>query len=59
MATDLEYALMAGGSYISTRNPSNRFPTPQGWTEAVETSINGVRVEFPIAVVRAEPGKSI
>lgn len=31
MATDIEYALMAGASYIDTRNPINRFPTPPNW----------------------------
>jgi len=33
MATDLEYALMAGGSYISTRSGDNQFPVPGSWTE--------------------------
>lgn len=34
MATQLEYALMAGAAYRSTRNPINRIPTPEnlGWT---------------------------
>ena len=31
MATDIEYALMAGASYISTRPDINKFPVPQGW----------------------------
>jgi VCBS repeat-containing protein len=31
MATALEYALMAGASYISNRDPKNQIPTPQGW----------------------------
>lgn len=31
MITDLEYALMAGGSYISTRGPKNQFPVPPDW----------------------------
>lgn len=35
MITDIEYALMAGASYISTRADINRFPTPDGWVEKV------------------------
>ncbi len=31
MATQIEYALMAGASYVSTRPEINRFPVPQGW----------------------------
>jgi len=31
MTTAIEYALMAGASYISNRDPKNQFPTPQGW----------------------------
>jgi hypothetical protein len=33
MTTAIEYALMAGASYISTRPDVNKFPVPQGWTE--------------------------
>ena len=33
MATDIEYAIMAGRAYISTREKVNRFPVPQGWTQ--------------------------
>ena len=36
MTTTIEYALMAGASYISTRGEVNRFPTPQGWIEQIE-----------------------
>jgi len=32
MTTVIDYALMAGGSYISTRDEVNRFPVPDGWT---------------------------
>ena len=34
MATEIEYALMAGAAYnVSTRtNDVNKFPVPQGWT---------------------------
>ena len=31
MTTAIEYALMAGGAYISNRDPLNQFPVPQGW----------------------------
>ena len=31
MTIQIEYALMAGASYISTRAGINRFPVPQGW----------------------------
>ena len=33
MATTLEYALLAGVSYRSTRTEINRFPIPTGWSE--------------------------
>jgi hypothetical protein len=36
MATDIEYALMAGASYISTRADINQFPVPDGWLENVQ-----------------------
>lgn len=29
--TNIDYTLMAGGSYISNRDAKNRFPVPQGW----------------------------
>ena len=32
MTTSIEYALMSGASYISTRDRINQFPTPDGWT---------------------------
>lgn len=31
MTTVIEYSLMAGASYISTRPDPNKFPIPQGW----------------------------
>jgi Ca2+-binding RTX toxin-like protein len=40
MATEIEYALMAGASYISTRSEINRFPAPQGWAEILELRRN-------------------
>ena len=33
MASEIEYALMAGVAYRSTRGQINRFPIPQGWNE--------------------------
>jgi len=33
MATSLEYALMAGRAYITTRRSINQFPVPNSWTE--------------------------
>ncbi|MBK7003298.1 MAG: DUF2974 domain-containing protein [Rhodoferax sp.] len=36
MATTLEYALLAGDAYFSTRKAINRFPIPAGWTEDVD-----------------------
>jgi hypothetical protein len=40
MATTIEYALMAGASYISTRSENNWFPAPQGWTEITDLRRN-------------------
>ena len=38
----IEYALMAGASYVSTRAPINRFPIPisQGWTDLLQHKEN-------------------
>ena len=36
MTTALDYALMAGASYFSTRSDLNRFPLPADWTERLE-----------------------
>ncbi len=33
MITEIEYALMAGGAYISTRGPKNQFPIPPNWIQ--------------------------
>ena len=33
MITTIEYALLAGASYISTRPDINKFPVPQGWAQ--------------------------
>jgi Ca2+-binding RTX toxin-like protein len=37
MATILEYALMAGASYDSTRKDKNKIPVPQGWAEVTNS----------------------
>jgi len=39
----IDYALMAGASYISTRPDSNKFPIPMGW--AILQSPNGYRLD--------------
>jgi len=36
MVTEIEYALMAGASYISTRSAVNKFPVPDGWIESID-----------------------
>ena len=36
MTTNVEYALMAAASYVSTRPDVNKFPVPQGWTERID-----------------------
>jgi len=36
MTAVIEYALMAGASYISTRSEINQFSVPDGWLEAVD-----------------------
>lgn len=33
MATDIEYAIMSGRAYQSTRKNINQFPIPDGWME--------------------------
>jgi len=33
MATELEFALMAGGAYVSTRAGINQIPTPANWVK--------------------------
>ncbi len=40
MTTTIEYALMAGASYIDTRDPINRFPTPQNWVNFNHQSLD-------------------
>lgn len=33
MTIEIEYALMAGASYLSTRALINQFPIPTGWSQ--------------------------
>lgn len=33
MTTDIQYAIMSGRAYQSTRNEINQFPVPDGWKE--------------------------
>ena len=40
MATTIEYALMAGRAYQTTRDLINQFPTPQGWAELAHVPSN-------------------
>jgi len=40
MTTAIEYALMAGASYISTRPDPNKFPIPSGWLEMPNSRFN-------------------
>ncbi len=41
MATEIEYALMAGGSYLTTSNPINQFPVPIGWSQIPNSHVVG------------------
>jgi len=61
MTTAIEYALMAGGAYLSTRSEINEFPVPEGWKavknetepsgfEAV-TFINGIDIQSASEIV--------
>lgn len=36
MTTTIDYALMAGASYISNRPDKNQFPAPSGWNERID-----------------------
>ena len=36
MTTTLEYSILAGAAYFSTRTDINRFPIPQGWSELID-----------------------
>src|SRR5438876_11385339 len=40
MATTIEYALMAGRAYQTTRGLINQFPIPQGWLELAHVPNN-------------------
>lgn len=40
MTTTIDFALMAGVSYRSNRDPNNRFPIPLSWGEVPESYRN-------------------
>lgn len=46
MTTAIEYALMAGASYISTRQDPNKFPVPIGWLEIPDSHFNDPSTGF-------------
>jgi hypothetical protein len=46
MTTTLEYALLAGDAYFSTRAEINRFPIPEGWTEDTDERRADVQTGF-------------
>ena len=47
-ATTIDYALMAGASYITTRPEVNRFPIPQGWTPFFPVPDPATVLAFPV-----------
>lgn len=49
MTTAIDYALMAGASYISNRDPKNQFPTPQGWMKYFHVPNNPDYPMFTVA----------
>lgn len=49
MTTAIDYALMAGASYISNRDPKNQFPTPQGWMKYFHVPNNPDYPKFTVA----------
>ena len=46
MATTLDFALLAGAAYFSTRGENNRFPIPSGWSEKLENRDNDGQTGF-------------
>jgi VCBS repeat-containing protein len=48
MPSEIEYALMAGYAYVSTRNEINWFPVPQGWASFFHVS-GTTEPSFPTA----------
>ena len=53
MTTAIEYALMAGASYISNRPVINRLPAPDVWLEAIEdrrTTASGFETTYFVGV---------
>ncbi|MDH4188491.1 MAG: DUF2974 domain-containing protein, partial [Nitrospira sp.] len=54
MATTIQYALMAGASYYSTRAEESIFPVPQGWTENTEFRRNNTSSGFEARVFQKD-----
>ena len=50
MTTTVDYALMAGHSYRSTRNLINWFPSPQGWTPFFPVPDPSTATAFPVSM---------
>jgi Ca2+-binding RTX toxin-like protein len=48
MTTNVEYALMAGNAYISTRDKINLFPVPLGWTPFFPVPDPATADTFPV-----------
>ncbi len=46
MTTLIDYALMAGASYISNRSDQNKFPIPSGWLTASNSHFNDSSTGF-------------
>lgn len=46
MATTIEYALMAGRAYQTTRAPVNQFLIPDGWLEIAHVPNNPAYPQF-------------
>ncbi len=54
---EIDCALMAGASYISTRSDVNRFPVPQGWAEKTELRAKNDSSGFEAATLTVTGGK--
>ena len=57
MANTIEYALMAGSVYASTRNVINQIPSPKGWNtgnyRSLPDGFEAVSFQQPESVFRA------
>ena len=48
MTTQVDYAIIAGASYLSTRNPENQFPIPKGSGKSL--SFYGKNLNFRVSL---------